>query len=84
MKYSRFFNLWSVFKLLDPDPDPYIIYGSGFGSRRANNIRIRLDPDPDPQHCLYQQNSYNIGWFVLKNSLMARLSRTAQAVKEFI
>jgi len=39
IKYSRFFYLWSVFKLLDPDPDLYI-------SRRANNIRIRLDPDP--------------------------------------
>ena len=47
IKYSRCLNLWSVFKLLDPDP--YIIYGSGSGSRRANNIRIRLDPDP--QHC---------------------------------
>jgi len=33
---------------LDPDPDPYTIYGSG--SRRAKNIRIQLDPDTDPQH----------------------------------
>ena len=41
--------MWSVFKLLDPDPDPYIVYWSGSGSRRANNIRILLDPDP--QHC---------------------------------
>jgi hypothetical protein len=47
IKCLKILNLWSVFKLLDPDP--YIIYRSGSGSRRANNIRIRLDPDP--QHC---------------------------------
>ena len=32
----------SVLKLLDPDP--YIIYGSGSGSRRAKNIGRDLDP----------------------------------------
>jgi len=39
-------NLQIVFRLnlLDPDADPYIIYGSGF--RRANNIRIQLDTVP--------------------------------------
>jgi len=35
IEYSRFFNLCSVFKLVDPDPNPYLVYGSG--SRRANN-----------------------------------------------
>jgi len=47
-KTEKNYRLLLVFKLLDPDP--YIIYGSGSGYRRANNIWIQLDPDP--QHWL--------------------------------
>jgi len=46
-KLQKNIQIKSLLKLLDPYPDPYIIYGSG--SRRANYIRIQLDPDP--QHC---------------------------------
>jgi len=53
-KYSKIFNWWSVFNWLDLDPDPYVINGSGPGSRRAHYTRIRLDPDP--QHTKKPKN----------------------------
>jgi len=40
--FTQIWNLWSVFKLPDPDPDPYIIYRSGSGSRRTNNTPTRI------------------------------------------
>jgi hypothetical protein len=44
-KTSFICKFWSVFMLLDPDPDLHSQYGSG--SRTAKSIRSH----PDPQHC---------------------------------
>ena len=56
-EYSRFFNLRSFFKWLDPDPN--IKYESG--SKRANNIQIRQDPDL--QHWFYPQSKLKTLYF---------------------